>query len=201
MDMINHVRAVIIIPATLLFICLPGGVRAQSASGAFETISVGLGPTLQLNRTILDDAWESPWGIAGFVETPFYFGRVQAGVEFLPYAGLVSSVPDFNVFHFYMDWRALIPLPWKLHSSNGFRLGLFQYHFDDENAGVHQRVERELCASFVTGIQHDFTEKWTIRLTASFGTVFLSEPVRQVFITVSLSRSFISPVWLQDLLK
>ena len=201
MDVINHVRAVMLISATLIFICLPGRVRAQSASGAFETISVGLGPTVQLNRTLLNDAWESPRGIVGFVETPFYFGRVQAGTEFLPYAGHVSSVPDFTVLHFYLDWRALIPLPWKLHWSNGFRFGLFQYHFDDENTGVHQRVERELCASFVTGIQHDFTEKWTIRLTASFGTVFLSEPLRQVFIIVSLSRSFMSPEWLQDLLK
>lgn len=159
---------------------------------------------MQINRTLLDDAWEPPRGIAVFVETPFYFGTVQAGVEILSYGRRnqqVPDFPDFNVQFFFLDWRAQVHLPWKLRLSNGFRFGLYQFLFDDKDVSVYQRVERELCACLVTGIQHDFSPKWTVRMTASYGTVYLSEPLRQAFVSVSFSRSFVTPEWLRDLLK
>jgi len=156
---------------------------------------------MQINRTLLDDAWNPPWGIAGFIETPFYFGTVQAGVEMLSYGQRNQQVPDFHVQFFFLDWRAHVRLPWRLHWSNGVRFGLYQFLFDDKGVSVYQRVERELSAFLVTGIQHDFSAKWTVHLTASYGTVFLSEPLRQAFVSVSVSRSFVTPAWLRDLLK
>jgi hypothetical protein len=187
--------------AFLILSTAPRGAGAQAAGGEFERITVGFGLLMQLNTTPIDEAWEPGAGVESHIETPFYLGRVQAGIQILPYSTIRPDMPDYRSRFFFLDWRLPLRLARRLRWSNGLRFGIVQMDFDDPSATWHDRVDHELGAGPVTALEYEILDGWILSVTAARRKVYLSDPIEQTLLHLSIGRSLATPRWLLEFLR
>lgn len=163
------------------------------------TIGVGISPPL--DETPLSGFWNAGGGVEGFLQTPFYLGTVQAGIQIRPHKAREPDLPDYQNRFFYLDWSNRIRLPINLTLSGGIRFGIVQMAFDDPTTTWHNRVDHELQAGLVASLEWAVVDRWSLRLTADRGKIFLSDPFLQTVFTFSICRILTTPEWLKDFLR
>lgn len=187
--------------ALLALPCAPGGADAQGRVREFEKITVGFGLLMQVNTTPVDKGWEPGAGLECYLETPFYLGVVQGGIQLLPYSTIRSDLPEYDSRFLYLDWRMPLRPSSRIRWSNGFRIGILQMDFDDPSATWHDRVDHELGLGLVSALDWEVLDGWSVRVTAVHRKIFISKPVEQTILHLSIGRSFSTPRWLLEFLR
>ncbi len=184
-----------VITVLLLMVDSP---QAQSRE-AFDSLEIGVQYVVNTNRNVFHDFWAPGRGIDAFIETPFYYGAVQAGLHAFPFYSRESGVPDFQIVFIYLKWgqrwTLLNKLDWFNHIGVGSNIMIF------EKEPGHARHESELGVSLNSGVSYPFYRNIAINLSGSYNIIFTRKRIKLAFVSAGMSYSLSTPGWLKAFLE
>ena len=190
---------------SVLILGLPskGLTNQHQKNRVFETFQFGLKYVTNTNRNIFHEYWKPGKGAEGFVKTPFYYGTIQAGINFLPYSGKFNTTPNFRTIFYYLQWGKEFDLPFNLKSFNSFRIGSFVMYFDESTIDKKRDevAESELSFGLSSQLSYPLNKKWNINLSGSYIVVYSCKRIKLFFFSVGISRLFKTPGWIREFLK
>ena len=174
---------------------------AAAQPAPFETLTLSAGGVSTLAGAPYTDFWDPGLGVELRVATPFYLGRVAAGVVAAPHAEVEEGrVPDYLALYFFGAWSAEIPLPGGLRLAPGVQAGLFRMQFDaDDAASVNN--EAELAAGPEVWLSAPVARGWRVQAGVGAVRLFTAERIDLGFVRVGVSRTVRTPGWLRDFLR
>jgi len=184
-----------VITVLLLMVDSP---RAQSME-AFDSLEIGVHYVVNTNRNVFHDFWAPGQGIDAFIETPFYYGAVQAGLHAFPFYGQETGVSDFQIIFVYLKWgkrwSLLNKLDWFNHISIGSNIMIF------EKGWGYNRYENELGMGFDSGVSYPVYRNTAINLSGSYNIIFTRTRIKLAFVSAGMSYSLSTPGWLKAFLE
>ena len=178
------------------FSAVPGAV-AQHSNAAFDTLNVAVRIVVNINRNTFHRYWDPDPGVELSFETPFYFGRIEAGLHYANFNAQRAEQPDFRSFFPYLGWGLDCRVVRRLSWYNGVRVGNFLMSFDV--AGDNQ-TEQELGVALNSRLAYSMLDGWSFDVSVRYRVVFTHERMRHVYIAAGLSRSLTTPRWLKEFL-
>lgn len=183
--------------ASCLALLAPAAAIAQQGTGTFDFLRLDLGLVANVNRNALHDYWSPEPGVELDIETPFYLGLVELGIQYASFDARQAEQPDFISLFPFLGWGLELPLSEQLKWYNGGRIGSFLMRFDTPGAGGH---EQELAMALASRVRFAVGDAWSLHLAAHYQLVFTRERMRLLYITAGFSRSFTTPRWLKEFL-
>ena len=165
----------------------------------FGTTSVSIGIGRSLGTGDLNDYWAAGLPIGLAITMPFYFGRVEAGTQILPFRARQNRVPDFVTQFFFIGWGLWKPLTKNLSVFGGIRLGGQIMTFS--GAAIYGRHETELGTEASLGLALKIFSHWMIQTTVRHQSVHTQIPMNFDIASVSVSRHLATPDWLRIFLE
>lgn len=196
----NPICAAPSLPILLLLplLILLGGLFAQTAK-PFETLDIGLQYVANTNRNVFHDYWAPGRGIDAFIETPFYYGTMQAGLHAFPFYGLETSISDFQTVFVYLKWgkrwSLLNKLDWFGRVGVGSNIMIF------EKGWSYSRYENELGMSLDSGVSYPVYRNIAFNFSGSYNVIFTHKRIKLTFISAGLSYSVSTPRILREFLE
>lgn len=186
-----------------LAVCVSAPLAAQSpppGHGAFGTVTLSLGMSLDAARSADLKHWHSDAGFEVRALFPFYAGSVELGVAQSSFDPRSDVVPGFRGRYFFVGWGVAMRPVSRLAWRTGARLGVYDFQFDDDAIPEYARSENEAGSELVTELDLGLGRGWSVAAGAGGRIVFTSPRMRQLSISGAIRRSFISPEWLRDFL-
>lgn len=189
--------------AALLLLLTAAGttsVRAQPAD--FATLDAQLGLTAQLAEPY-GGRWTTGPGPVGRVATPFYGGRLHAGLRAYPNADAqADTLPDFLALHAEVGWGPALALPAGARLTGGAHLGAVAFRFDEtEPYSGALTNELELAAGLFVRLDAPLGGPVRAWAGADGLHVFTAAPEQLLFVEGGLSVTVASPGWLRRFLR
>jgi len=189
----------------LIFILQNSFVYAQG-SRPFDSLEIGLQYTVNINRNVFHDFYEPGKGIEGFVETPFYYGDIQAAIQVFSHsAKKKDKIQGFQAIFTNMKWGKQYSLPYKVRWFTGIGIGLYAFlpnnpTWSDPYNVVHF-TETELGAGLNSCLVYTIYQNWTMRLGGSYNRIFTYKPIDLIYLSAGIGYSFGTPKWMQIFLE
>jgi hypothetical protein len=193
-------------PGTLILLVLSaagGAAGAQarpSASTPFGTAGLSAGIAADVQRSASLAGWSPSVGVELRVLFPFHAGSVELGASQVSYDARIAGLPSFRARHAFFGWGAGIPVLRRLAWRTGVRLGVYDLQFDDETLPDYAQSENEVATELMTELGLDLGRGWSVIGGAGGRLVFTEPRMRQLTLSGSLRRTFVSPEWLRDFL-
>ncbi len=184
--------------ASVLLSAAPGAASAQQPSAAFDTLTVQLRAVANVNRNTFHRFWDPGPGLELNIQTPFNFGKLEAGLHYAGFDGKTPVQPDFRALFPYLGWGYDAALSDRFSWYNGLRAGSFLMAFD---IGGDDRTEQELGLGLVSRLSYRLGGTWSLDLSGRYRFVFTRERLRFVFLAAGLGRAFDTPGWLKALFE
>ncbi len=184
-----------VITVLLLMVDSP---RAQNME-AFDSLEIGVHYVVNTNRNVFHDFWVPGRGIDAFIETPFYYGAVQVGLQVFPFYGQETNVSDFQTVFIYLKWGLRWSLLNKLDCFNHISIGSNIMIF--EKAQGYSRYENELGMGLDSGVSYPVYRNIAINLSGSYNIIFTRKQIKLAFVSVGMSYSLSTPGWLKAFLE
>lgn len=200
MDFINN-KMLILSGVVVFYLACNSSVYAQKEKNAFETLNITLNFVSNTNRDTFHEYWKSSGGIEALVESPFYYGNIQSGIHISQFSGKKPDIPGFSSMFIYLGWGKDIIHPFNLIWFNGFRVGMFYMHFDEEKANENMRRENELGFSLNSRLQHQIMKNWFISLSGYYTVIFTYKRIYHAHVAIGAGYSFTTPKWLREFLE
>jgi hypothetical protein len=167
----------------------------------FSKINLEINCLKNKSSEFLNRYWESKLGLQGTISFPFYFGKLQAGVNYYSFTGRENKYPAFKGFFINAGFGKNITLPLKLLLSTSVKVGSFLMYFNADTLSAFQRFESELAVGLNTVLKIPITNYFYINIGGEFVTVFLHYKIKFLTAYAGLEYSFSSPAWLKEFLK
>lgn len=190
-------RALVAVAAFALLGLLAPPSHAQSRE-PFDTLSVALRISANINRTSFHEFWDPGAGIELGFDTPFYLGFVEVGAHYNAFSAREPDQPDFKSVFPFFGWGIDAPIGAEMHWYAGSRIGSFIMYFDTEE--VNQK-EQELALALGSHLRYRLSPDWSLEVGSRYREVFTHRRLRYVFLTVGIARSMASPGWLREFLE
>ncbi len=195
--MLQRRTTLLLLPLLLL---AAGAARGQGAPAPFETLTVSVGQSFNVNRgELFHDFWRFRYGWEGEFSTPFYFGYIELGGVLHRYANTVGTVPDFDALQLYAGWGPMLRLG-QVQAQAGFRIGNHYMAFA-EPSNTGRRNESELLLGLLARVQVRLVGGLGLHFSGTYTYTFTFEELRLLFATVGLSYELDSPRWLKGFLR
>lgn len=146
----------------------------------------------------LNKYWYSKYGLQGLVSTPFYIGKVQAGVNYYSFNGREEKYPAFKGFFIFAGWGKDIRLPLKIIFCSSIRAGTFLMHFNVDFLSAFTNYESELAVNLNAALKFPLTNYLRLNLGGEFTEVFLHNKIKLLTAFGGLEYSISSPAWLKE---
>lgn len=170
---------------------------AQQTSPAFDTLSIGVRVVANVNRNTFHRYWDPGPGVELNFETPFYLGRIEAGLHYGGFSARRPEQPDFRSLFPYLgwgyDWRVGARVSWY----NGIRVGDFLMNYDIPGDNT---FEQELGVALNSRLSCVIVPEWSLDVSVRYRVVFTHERLRHIYIAAGLRRSLRTPRWLREFL-
>ncbi len=185
---------------TLLLLALPGSnLLGASNEYPFDTIEIGLKYVVNTNRNVLHDYWAAGRGVNAFIETPFYFGSVQVGVQAFPFYARDEGISDFQDIYVYLNWglswAPVYKLEWFNYIGVGSHIMVFEREVD------YERYESELGLCLGASMSYPVRQNLAVHLAGSYNLIFTHKRIKLLFLSVGISHSLATPGWLKGFLE
>ncbi len=170
---------------------------------AFSSIDVVLQYAVNTNENSFHDLWEHYLGLEGFIETPFYFGCVQAGVHLDSYFSKNDEMADFQTFCLYIGWGKNCSLPLETKIFAGINIGSTFMTLDKKKSQYEGQydIEQELRTAFDCRLIFPLSENWNLYLSKSYSIIYTFHRIKLNYISAGISYSFIAPEWFREFIK
>ena len=188
--------------SVLLVLLLAIGSYLQASDDKqflFSTMDVSVEIGRMSSIGDLNEFWAAGLPASLSITMPFYFGRVEAGTQILPFRARHNQVPDFQTQYIFIGWGLRKSLISNLSVFGGVRLGNQLMTF----AGTRRyaRHESELGTEASLGLAIKILPHWTLRATVRRQRIHTQVPIIFDFGSISVSRRLPTPDWLRDFLK
>lgn len=183
-----------------MLVFFPGVMYAQEEA-PYEDITVGIRYSDNVNRNGFLNSWNPQDGFNGYITTPFYFGKLQAGLRIIEFEAKTEDIPDFLSWYAYAGWGKGINVFNKLEIYSSINAGSFQMNFDDPSLPDALTNESEFAVEFNTALSYPVIGKLYISLSGTYQYVFTHNELNLYFLEAGLQYKFRSPEWLKDFLR
>lgn len=188
-----------------LAVCFASAIaplRAQEAANtsgaAFDSLSFALRTALNVNRNTFHDFWDPEPGLEIESSTPFYLGRVEAGLQYLRFSARSQEQPDFSVWLPYLGWGLGWTATGRLTWHNSARVGMSFMRFAEIESNPS---EQELAIDLSSRLSFSIAGPWAVDVGGRYQVVFTEERLRWLFLTVGLRHNLATPGWLKEFLR
>ena len=173
---------------------------AQDLHAPFDTLDVRLGWTRDVSSGPLGRYWSPGASFTLGASTPFYAGRVSAGLRVESFDNRDASVPPFVSGYLSLGWG----FEWTMqHGSRhelGFHFGDFFMRFDtDSVAGT--RNESELAGGAYYQIRMRISDRAGVFVRGSYTGVLTEHRLNLFHVSAGIALRSATPVWLRTLLQ
>ena len=100
----------------------------------------------------------------------------------------------------FVGWRAVRSFG-SVRVSAGPRLGFFIMRFDDDRLASNGRIEQEAAVYLTARVERPLGSGWSVRLSADYGRILLSEPLDTAHLALGVARTFSTPAWIREVLR
>jgi hypothetical protein len=190
----------LVIPLVLAVALSPSVLSAQARPSAFETVDLSLTLLADVNKGTLHRYWSSGPAFAAGAALPFYFGIVEAGLQYAHPEALHGDVPGFRSIFVYAGWSGAHHLGSQLSVGGGLRLGVMAMRFDGDSLADFRRNESELGVAARTTLRWTPRGPWFTEASVTYQSILTHHRMEQVFLAAGLGRRFVTPSWLRDFL-
>jgi hypothetical protein len=183
----------------LLVIAFPGSPLSAQTQ-AFESITPTLAVTGIAASNDFGNHWSSAPGIAATIESPFYAGHAELGIDFMTFDARDPAVPGFSARYLFVGWGLEAKPMARLALKQTLRLGTYAMHFDAASLPASARNESEMALDLVSRVAWRAAGPWQLSVSGQYRTVLTDPLIRHLYLSAGISRSFTSPEWLRDFL-
>ncbi len=178
-------------------------LQGQTADSSFSYIkpTVAIFPAAFYHS--LSPQWEGQTGAAFYLEMPFYYGVVYAGVRSNVFRSEMEDLPDFESTLFSLHWGKYWHLPAGASFLGGGYAGsaLLRFAENEFYRGLGEVTESELSLGLQGRLDWQFSQNWHLFFSGDYNIVFTSERIREGIFLLGIGRKFKSPKWLRKVLR
>lgn len=178
-----------------------GSTYALDKTKAFQTLKIGFKVDKNINRNTFHDFWKPGCGIEGIIQTPFYYGDVQIGIQFIPYTSKTNQIPNYQSVYIYLGYGKEWVLPFRFYWFNGFKFGNYFMIFEETKLGNPAKTESEFCADLMFCISYPIRKKLRISASSSYMVIYTHKRIELTFISFGTSYIIKTPKWIYDFLN
>ena len=175
--------------------------KESSLDNAFSTIEISMASVFNGNQNQFHDYWEPSTGLELQFEMPFYFGQFEIGMQAANNKGRNEQLPDYLSVNSFIGWGYQTKLSSKFGWYLGFRLGNYYMNFDDDAIAVELKTESEFAVGLKSRIHFMFNKNMSLQLSGLYTTIYTNKRIELSFISVGISKKFVTPLWLRKFLK
>jgi hypothetical protein len=172
-------------------------VSAQNEE-PYSKISIEMNYLQNKPSKFLDKYWKSDYGLQGFLSTPFYYGKILAGINYYSFTSRDEKYPGFKGFFINAGWGNEIKLPLNLIFCSSVKAGSLLMYFKVDSLSAFERFESEFAVSLNTTLKYKLNSCLRINLGGEFTTVFLHNKMKLLTAFAGLEFSFASPTWIKE---
>ena len=187
----------------IILIFLSTNLLYAEKDKAFSSINIVIQYAVNTNENSFHELWEHDLGIEGFIETPFYFGCVQAGVHLDSYFSKNDEMADFQTFCLYIGWGKSCSLPLGTKIFAGINIGSTFITLDKKKSQYEDQydIEQELRTAFDCRLIFPVCKKWNLYFSNSYSIIYTFHRIRLNYISAGISCTFVSPQWFREFTK
>lgn len=178
-------------------------LQGQTADSSFSYIkpAIAIFPTAFYHS--LSPQWEGQTGVAVYLEMPFYYGVVYAGVRSNVFQSEIEDLPNYRETLFSLHWGKYWQLPADISFLGGGYAGsaLLRFAENEFYRGLGEVTESELSLGLQGRLDWQFSYHWHLSITGDYNIIFTSERIRSGTLLLGIGRRFKSPGWLQKVMK
>lgn len=172
----------------------------QEAPSEFSTLRLSLNYVSNINDNQFHQYWHPGQGANFAVQTPFYWGDVQAGLQYVPHKKRTGS-PSFDSYYAYLGWGSSLNLFRNMHWFNALQAGNYYMVFDDPNINVTQRQESELGIAMHSAMSLRLYKQLYGYGAVHYLKVFTHTRLELTYLSIGVSFVLKTPDWLIGVLK
>ena len=145
----------------------PWALYAQDGA-PYEDVTIGIRYSNNVAKNEFLNAWNPQNGFNGYAITPFYFGRLQAGLRIIEFEAKTEDIPDFLSWYIYAGWGKGIKIFKKLEIYSSINAGSFQMNFNDPSLQDGLRNESEFALELNTSLSYPVIEKLYVSISGTY---------------------------------
>lgn len=172
----------------------------QEAPSAFSTLKLSLNYVSNINNNQFHQYWHPGQGANFGVQTPFYWGDVQAGLQYVPHKKRTGS-PSFESYYVYLGWGYSLHLFRNMHWLNALQAGNYYMDFDDPDINVTQRQESELGIALYSALSLRLYKQLYGYGAVRYLKVFTHKRLELTYLSIGVAFVLETPAWLIEVLK
>ena len=185
----------------LILLTNVGFANDSNKSSFFQNLEIGFKFDKNINRNTFHKFWRPEQGIEGFVETLFYYGHVQIGLQFIPYTSKSHQIPNYNSVYFSLGYGKEWTLPLGIYWFNCVKIGNYLMIFEYGEFGDPSKTESEFSSGLMSRMSYQIHKKLRINISTSYMVIYTYKRIELTFISLGTSYSIKTPKWIQDFLK
>lgn len=185
----------------LFLLFVPSFLYGQNNRKTFKTISISANYLQNSNRNLFHNYWKPANGIDFQIETEFYLGKAELGVQLSLIKTQKSIYPEYKSAYLYFGWSWDQTISQKIHLYSGFQLGHYFMYFKDNSIDINLRSESEFGVGFKTGLKLNLGSNLFINISGRYQVIYTYHRIHLYYISLGFGKSFDTPKWLRKFLN
>lgn len=194
----------------IIFLCLilfPNkGLIGSVNNNPFEYFSLSIELLKNVNNNDLHYFYQPQNGLKTSFSSPFYWGKIQASLDLIPFNGKERNYIDFIVVQPNLKWIKPLYTSSKISFAIGGGVGLFVFSFSDLDDGFlfynwASVTESELSSSYLSQIQYFINKKMSLTFNINIDRVYTYKPINLINISMGIGYINKTPDWIKLILQ
>ena len=178
----------------------------------FSSLSIGIQSTKDFNDLQFTNFYKPNAGICLDLGLPFHFGYLIGSVNFNVYERVQNRFENnqnlksqnFFAIHPFIIWGESLKLTKKIAWFNGVSLGGYIFHYQknwDQAFTLGPYTETELSLGIASLLSYKMKKNYSLNIGVKKHTIFTYHKISVLSVSLGINRSFITPTWLEVMLK
>ena len=195
----------------LYLILLPNKELLGSVNNnPFEYFSFSIELLKNVNNNDLHYFYQPQNGFKTSFSSPFYWGKIQASLDLMPFNGKEKNYIDFIGVQPALKWVKPLYTSNKISFEIGGGVGLFIFSFsgvkslkDDDFLlyNLASLTESELSSSYLSQIQYFINKKVSLTFNINIDRVYTYKPINLINISIGIGYTNKTPGWMKLILQ
>ena len=194
----------------IIFLCiilLPNkGLIANVNNNPFDYFSISIQLLKNIGNDDLDYYYHFNRGLKTSFSSPFYWGKVQASLDLIPFNGKDKNYIDFIGIQPSLKWIKTLYTSNNISFAIGGGIGLFVFSFSgqDEKFLLYNWAsitESEISFCHVSKFQYFINKKISIIFNINVDRVYTYKPIQLINISMGIGYINKTPDWIKLILK
>ena len=184
----------------LIFIIIIIHVHMACGTEPYRTMTFGAYHIRNINHNLFHSYWKAPDGWGGFIELPFYVGKIDAGVDVIPYHAKQPTTSDVSTTLFYAGWGIDFMLLPKFYWYNGLSFGDNFMVFEDETRDGF-KYESEIALMYSSKCKYNISKNISVFVSGRYFYLLTHHRIRLFYVFFGTGYSFNTPQWIREFME